>query len=276
MITPYLYVPLIAWAIAQLLKFTIALIRGEADLRYLYASGGMPSVHSAVVCSLAAYALFNAGADSPIFGVTAILAAIVMYDSFGVRRAAGEQARAINQIVDELGKSGAVRGADDSVKVREILGHKPHEVMAGAVLGVVTAAVFSINSLSPKLQAAWTLAGTMELRLLMGVIVLAVLVVIVCSIVVMRGFAKSARGTAYRWLGLLVLVALFGGFIIFSIRQQVAYFSTSAAAWLAVVVILCAIFGVIYRLMRLQKKSKNTQVENPRKDAWLKKAGKKK
>ena len=48
MITPYLYVPLIAWAIAQLLKFFIALVRGDADLRYLYASGGMPSVHSAI------------------------------------------------------------------------------------------------------------------------------------------------------------------------------------------------------------------------------------
>lgn len=276
MITPYLYVPLIAWAIAQLLKFTIALIRGEADLRYLYASGGMPSVHSAVVCSLAAYALFNAGANSPIFGVTAILAAIVMYDSFGVRRAAGEQARAINQIVDELGKSGAVRGADDSVKVREILGHKPHEVLAGAVLGVFTAAVFSLNSLGPKLQSAWTLAGTMELRLLMGVIALDMLVVLICAIVVLRGFSRIVRATGLRWLGLLVLMALLGGFIIFSIRQQVAYFSTSAAAWLSILVIVCAIFGVIYRLMRLQKQSRNTQTTNIRKEAWLKKAGKKK
>lgn len=277
MITPYLYVPLIAWAIAQLLKFFIALVRGDADLRYLYASGGMPSVHSAIVCSLAAFALFNAGASSPLFGITAIFAAIVMYDSFGVRRAAGEQARAINQIVDELGNSGAMRDVSSIARVREILGHKPFEVLAGALLGIITALLFSLDTLGPKLQRAWMLAGQTEVRLLYGVLVLVAICFVASAIVTMRKLAKSQRATAMRWLALMAALVLVVGFELFAIRQQVAYFSTVASAYLVTttVVVLCG--GVIYRLARLRTNAaKSSLSDNNRKDAWLKKAGKKK
>lgn len=87
---PYIIVPFATWAVAQISKFAIAAFRGRIDFRYLYASGGMPSVHSAVVCSLAMTALLVDGVGSHLFGFTAIFAAIVMYDSFGVRRSAGE------------------------------------------------------------------------------------------------------------------------------------------------------------------------------------------
>ena len=277
MITPYLYVPLIAWAIAQLLKFFIALVRGDADLRYLYAIGGMPSVHSSIVCSLAAFALFNAGASSPLFGITTIFAAIVMYDSFGVRRAAGDQARAINQIVDELGNSGAMRDVSSIARVREILGHKPFEVLAGALLGIITALLFSLDTLGPKLQRAWMLAGQTEVRLLYGVLVLVAICFVASTIVTMRKMAKPQRATAIRWLILMAALGLVVGFELFAIRQQVAYFSTVASAYLVAttVVVLCG--GVIYRLARLRTNAtKSSQSNNGRKDAWLKKAGKKK
>jgi len=52
---PYIVVPLATWAITQVAKFAIAAIKGRIDFRYLYASGGMPSVHSAVVSSLAVH-----------------------------------------------------------------------------------------------------------------------------------------------------------------------------------------------------------------------------
>jgi acid phosphatase family membrane protein YuiD len=276
-ITPYLYVPLVAWAIAQLLKFFIALVRGDADLRYLYASGGMPSVHSAIVCSLAAYALFNAGAASPLFGITAIFAAIVMYDSFGVRRAAGEQARAINQLVDELDHSGAVRDAGNIARVREILGHKPFEVLAGAVLGIVTALMFSLDTLGPKLQRAWLLAGPMEVRLLYGVLALVAICFVAGVIVSLRKTTRSQRPTAIRWLMTLLILVLVVGFELFAIRQQVAYFSTVASAYVVAIVVVMISAGIIFRLAKLRNgNSKSAVSNNPRKDAWLKKAGKKK
>jgi acid phosphatase family membrane protein YuiD len=145
---PYILIPLATWAIAQVTKFALAAFRGNIDFRYLYASGGMPSVHSAVVCSLAITALLVDGADSHIFGLTLILAAIVMYDSFGVRRSSGEQAAALNMLIDALNRS-RVKLDQPSLRLREILGHQPREVAAGALLGVVLAAVFNNDKLSP-------------------------------------------------------------------------------------------------------------------------------
>ncbi len=143
---PYIVVPLAAWAIAQISKFAIAAFRGRLDFRYLYASGGMPSVHSAVVCSLATTAFLVDGPGSHIFGFTIIFAAIVMYDSFGVRRSAGEQAAAINMVIEGLDRS-RVKLDQPNLHLREILGHQPREVTAGAVVGVILAGLFNYDRL---------------------------------------------------------------------------------------------------------------------------------
>jgi len=146
MVNRYIVVPLVVWAIAQFLKFTIAAFRGRVDFRYLYGSGGMPSVHAAVVTSLAVTALLVDGSNSAIFGLAAIFAAIVMYDSFGVRRSAGEQAVAINAILDSMEKD---RLDHPRMRLREILGHKPLEVSVGAILGLLLGAVLNSDKLGP-------------------------------------------------------------------------------------------------------------------------------
>ncbi len=148
---PYIIVPLAVWAITQLLKFTVATFRGTIDFRNLYASGGMPSVHSAVVCSLAATALILDGSGSHLFGLTAVVAAIVMYDSFGVRRSSGEQAAALNMVLASLNE-GKVRLQKPDLHLREVLGHTPAEVLVGAVLGLFLGALFNLNSLQPQLS----------------------------------------------------------------------------------------------------------------------------
>jgi acid phosphatase family membrane protein YuiD len=58
-----------------------------------------------------------------------------MYDSAGVRRAAGAQATVLNQIVDEVFHGGRFR----EERLRELLGHTPVEVFAGAFLGFIVA-----------------------------------------------------------------------------------------------------------------------------------------
>ncbi|HSX14358.1 MAG TPA: divergent PAP2 family protein [Candidatus Saccharimonadales bacterium] len=148
---PYIFVPFATWAIAQVAKFLLAAIRhhNRYDWRYLYASGGMPSAHSAVVSALAVTALVRNGFRSPIFGFSIVFAAIVMYDSFGVRRAAGEQAAAINAILDTLkrDKVGLAQG-----RLREILGHKPLEVTVGALTGIFLGLILNINALSTQVD----------------------------------------------------------------------------------------------------------------------------
>lgn len=153
MFNPYLVVPLVVWATAQFIKFVIAASRGDVSVKYLYGSGGMPSVHSAVVTSLAVTALLVDGARSFEFGITAVFAAIVMYDSFGVRRSTGEQAVAINEILDSLDRQ---RLEVPKHRLREILGHKPLEVTVGAFLGLILGALLNFSHLTGFIDAITT------------------------------------------------------------------------------------------------------------------------
>lgn len=75
------------------------------------------------------------GFSSPIFALAFVLASIVMYDAAGVRRAAGKQAKVINKLIYQLRVEHTVR----DIKLKELLGHTPLEVLAGAVLGVAMA-----------------------------------------------------------------------------------------------------------------------------------------
>ena len=99
----------------------------KLDLSLLWATGGMPSSHSALVVALAITVGIETGFDSPLFAVSAVLAMIVMYDAAGVRQAAGKQAAKINLIVEEL-LSGHPLNEEH---LRELLGHTPLQVAVG-------------------------------------------------------------------------------------------------------------------------------------------------
>ena len=58
-----------------------------------------------------------------------------MYDAAGVRRAAGRQAKVLNEIVSELQHDFKV----SFPRLQELLGHTPREVVGGALLGVAIA-----------------------------------------------------------------------------------------------------------------------------------------
>ncbi len=121
--------------IAQVLKTSIhALQHKQPDLRMLFTTGGMPSSHSASVVAMATSVGLIEGFSSISFALAATLAIIVMYDSAGVRQAAGKQARVLNSIVKELlSAEHTLSGA----KLKELLGHSPKEVLAGAILGIL-------------------------------------------------------------------------------------------------------------------------------------------
>lgn len=132
-LNPYLVVPLLGWLAAQITKLGLDLIKnGRLDWRLLYAAGGMPSAHSATMAAVATTAGILEGLGSPLFGISTVFTAVVLYDSFGVRRAAGDQGTVINTIVAQLKTTGAK-------KVRELIGHRPSEVIVGALTGVVVA-----------------------------------------------------------------------------------------------------------------------------------------
>ncbi|CAL1413487.1 unnamed protein product [Linum trigynum] len=130
---------IVAFTIAQSTKFITFWYREKRwDLKLLIGSGGMPSSHSATVSTLAMAIGFQEGFGGSLFAAALILACIVMYDATGVRLQAGRQAEVLNQIVYELP---AEHPLAESIPLRELLGHTPAQVVAGCLLGVVTAII---------------------------------------------------------------------------------------------------------------------------------------
>ena len=126
---------IVAWAIAQLIKIITDIVTERRfDWQLLFSTGGMPSSHSSFVTSMAIYTGFDQGFDSAYFAIAFVVAIVVMYDAAGVRRAAGKQAAALNKLLDTL-------DFNIDERFKELLGHTPYEVFAGAVLGIAVAAV---------------------------------------------------------------------------------------------------------------------------------------
>ncbi|WP_218082493.1 divergent PAP2 family protein [Anthocerotibacter panamensis] len=125
---------LLAGLLAQMIKLLVGFFRTrKLNLRVLVESGGMPSSHSAFVTALATGVGRTSGWSSNELAVAAVFAFIVMYDAAGVRRAAGKQARVLNIIIEELFSEKPQLSEE---RLKELLGHTPIQVFAGAALGV--------------------------------------------------------------------------------------------------------------------------------------------
>lgn len=223
---PYIAIPLFTWVIAQLAKFFVAALKSDNrfDLRYLYASGGMPSAHSAVVCALAVTALLRAGITSPIFGLSAVFAAIVMYDSFGVRRAAGEQASAINAILDTMTKQRL--GFDHpQQRLREILGHKPLEVTVGAITGIVLALIQNASFLGHQIDWLTGFPSHNEVVLYVAKSAAFLIIGMIVSLWLRRNYSgsRAARGLAKNTLAMGLSIGLVGLILDFAGYQKALY-----------------------------------------------------
>lgn len=131
-------IPLVLWIIIQTFKvITDLVINRRLNVRRIIGAGGMPSSHSAVVCSLAMCIGKEYGFSSGIFAIALIMAFVVMYDAAGIRRAAGKQARILNHILDTPGLS----QVEVQERLIEALGHTPIQVFVGALLGSIAGLV---------------------------------------------------------------------------------------------------------------------------------------
>lgn len=130
----YIYIPMILWFFIQTFKLLYDLYKTKKfNFKRILGAGGMPSSHSAVVVSIATLIGKNYGVDSAIFGLALMFALVVMYDACGVRRAAGKQAKVLNDIVNTPGLS----SVQVQEKLQEALGHTPVQVFIGAAIGLV-------------------------------------------------------------------------------------------------------------------------------------------
>lgn len=129
----------LGWSIAQILKTLIHLYLNRRFVaERLVGSGGMPSSHSATVCSLATASCIRYGGGSFEFAISLILALIVMYDAMGVRRETGIQAKILNdmlKVFEDMGRE----ELSTYDKLKEFVGHTPLQVLVGAILGIMIA-----------------------------------------------------------------------------------------------------------------------------------------
>lgn len=132
-----LFVGLSGAFIAQVLKFVLHLIvKKKVDFKLFTTTGGMPSSHSAGVVGIATSVGIITGFSSIEFAIAMGYALVVMYDAAGLRRASGKMAACLNRIMDDFYKH-EVQSVGG--KLKELLGHTPVEVFAGAALAVAYA-----------------------------------------------------------------------------------------------------------------------------------------
>jgi len=140
-----LWTAVLAWAVAQMIKTAVEYSKtNKINVSLIFGSGGMPSSHTSFVCAMTTAVGIRNGFDTSVFALCCVFSLVVMYDSAGVRRAAGKQAEIINQMVEAIENS----GINMDKKLKELLGHSPIEVAAGAILGVAIAVAVA------KLQGA--------------------------------------------------------------------------------------------------------------------------
>ena len=137
------------WMVAQFIKLLTFMIRERKfDYGFLFRLGGMPSSHTAASAACAMSVGLRSGFSSSVFAVATGMLALIMIDAQSVRRAAGVQARLLNQMAEEFYRDHKF----SPEKLVEFLGHTRLEVFLGALLGIAIALL--VHGLFPVWAAA--------------------------------------------------------------------------------------------------------------------------
>lgn len=134
---------MISWLVAQVLKTVInCFLSRKMDISRMWGDGGWPSAHSATVCAMVAATARMEGINSSLFAIAAVVAIITMHDAMGVRRQTGEQAKVLNQLIEEwMDQSAEKLPILGDKKLQEMVGHTPIEVISGAIVGFIVGMV---------------------------------------------------------------------------------------------------------------------------------------
>jgi hypothetical protein len=129
----------IGWIFAQTLKVMFGIFREKRfNFKWFIGTGGMPSSHAALVMACATAVGLDTGFNSVYFAVALVFSSIILFDAQGIRRTIGIQAETLNKILDDIYWKKRIEAG----RLKELIGHTPVEVMAGASLGILTSLVW--------------------------------------------------------------------------------------------------------------------------------------
>ena len=132
----YAAAPFVGWLTAGVTKFAINSLVARRPAYGKVGLGGAVSTHTTIVATTAWLVGLREGFDVPAFGIALTLAAVVVIDALDLRQKIGRIASALK----------AVHPDDPLVAaLRERMGHKPREVAAGVMLGLVCAVLLDLS-----------------------------------------------------------------------------------------------------------------------------------
>jgi len=135
--TPYnvFIIPIIVLGITRILKFIYFYFKHNRDLEYTIkhamSYGHMPSVHTALMTSMITSVGYYDGFDSGVFAVAIIVAIIVVDDATRLRVYMGTHSEYINMLKEKAGLD-----KEKYPDLKERMGHRLSEVIAGAIVGI--------------------------------------------------------------------------------------------------------------------------------------------
>ena len=138
-----LIISLASMMCAQILKFILYSIKSKKfKWNLLLSTGGVPSSHSsfcvALVISLGMFQWRDLdGTLDWSFAVSVVFAMIIIHDAMGVRLEASKHAKILNRIADLTDEEKEEIGYGKNGQLKEMLGHKATEVLAGIILGII-------------------------------------------------------------------------------------------------------------------------------------------
>ncbi|MDO8661031.1 MAG: divergent PAP2 family protein [Candidatus Woesearchaeota archaeon] len=116
----------------QVFKLALYGIKHGFHFRDLITTGGMPSVHVALMIGLTLSIYLSEGATT-VFFVSLVVLCIVIVDALGVRRTVGEEGMILHRLIKQT-----------KLHIKEphySLGHTPAQVIVGIIWGIVATGI---------------------------------------------------------------------------------------------------------------------------------------
>lgn len=269
---PTIVVPAITWMIAQFLKFGVKAMKGDVSVRYFYKSGNMPSVHTAVVTSLLVTVGFVEGVGSTFFGIALVLTMIVTYDALNVRRAVGEQGGILERLL-QMQKDRLIYDGKkiNKIKLIEVLGHTPLEVVAGAAVGLISSLLL-LHTYWPTQVTDYVWSYSDNEQQITKIILLSFVIISFLGYLYLkkRSFRKlaSAKSLASKVAYGLTIPALFGLLVVWSNGAGFVLFESkvwliATATWM-IVASVAVIPGAIANFINSREKETRILKEEKR------------